>query len=115
MVGVGLRPDHVLHREPGVDEVPVAGHVHVLQVVQQRGALVPGHVRGPGHHVVALQRRDRDDRQVGDARAGRLVAPDEGTHTDTNAESIAYDVGIDGAGATAEEAAMHVIPDDEEF
>lgn len=58
---------------------------------------------------------DLDDREVGDARAGRLVAPDEGSHTDTDSESIAYDMGIDGAGATAEEAAMHVIPDDEEL
>lgn len=58
---------------------------------------------------------DLDDRQVGDARAGRLVAPDEGSHTDTDSESFAYDIGIDGAGATAEEAAMHVIPDDEEL
>ena len=32
--------------------------------------------------------------------------------TAEEAASVAYDVGIDGAGATAEEAAMHVIPDD---
>ena len=54
-----------------------------------------------------------DDGQVGDARAGRLVAPDEGAHEDTEKDVVATDVGIDGAAATAEEAAMHVIPDDE--
>ena len=54
-----------------------------------------------------------DDGQVGAERSGRLVAPDEGTHTDTERDALATDVGIDGAGATAEEAAMHVIPEDQ--
>ena len=58
---------------------------------------------------------DLDDDQVGDERSGRLVAPDEGTHEDHEKDAVATDVGIDGAGATAEEAAMHVIPDDETF
>jgi hypothetical protein len=53
------------------------------------------------------------DDEVGDERAGRLVAPDEGAHEDTESDAVAIDVGIDGAGATAEEAAMHVIPEDE--
>jgi Family of unknown function (DUF5709) len=47
--------------------------------------------------------------QVGDARAGRLVAPDEGTHTDVERDEVAQDVGIDGAAAGAEEAAVHII------
>jgi hypothetical protein len=51
--------------------------------------------------------------EVGDERAGRLVAPDEGAHTDTVKEEYAEDVGIDGAGAGAEEAAVHVIDDDQ--
>jgi hypothetical protein len=42
-------------------------------------------------------------------RAGRLVAPDEGAHEDEEKDSVAADVGIDGAGAGAEEAAVHVI------
>ncbi len=53
-----------------------------------------------------------DDGEVGDQRSGRLVAPDEGAHEDTEKDVVATDVGIDGAAATAEEAAMHVIPDD---
>lgn len=56
---------------------------------------------------------DLDDDQVGDERSGRLVAPDEGAHEDTEEDAVATDVGIDGAGATAEEAAMHVIPEDD--
>ena len=47
--------------------------------------------------------------EVGDARAGRLVEPDEGARTDTEGDPIATDVGIDGAGASAEEAAVHVV------
>lgn len=51
----------------------------------------------------------RDD-EVGGLRAGRLVAPDEGAHEDDEKDMIAFDVGIDGAAASAEEAAMHVVP-----
>ena len=50
--------------------------------------------------------------EVGDERAGRLVAPDEGAHTDTDPEADAEDVGIDGAGSSAEEAAVHVVDED---
>jgi len=55
---------------------------------------------------------DVDD-EVGDVRAGRLVEPDEGVHVDQEKDLVAEDVGIDGAAASAEEAAVHVIPDDE--
>ena len=53
------------------------------------------------------------DDQVGERRAGRLVAPDEGGVGDEDPEEWATDVGIDGAGASAEEAAVHVVSDDE--
>jgi len=46
-------------------------------------------------------------------RAGRLVAEDEGAHEDVEQEAIARDVGIDGGAAGAEEAAVHVIPEDQ--
>jgi hypothetical protein len=41
-------------------------------------------------------------------RAGRLVEPDEGLESDTEPDMIAYDAGISGAGASAEEAAVHL-------
>jgi Family of unknown function (DUF5709) len=47
--------------------------------------------------------------EVGDQRTGRLLAPDEGAHEDVDAGLYAEDEGIDGAGASAEEAAMHTI------
>jgi hypothetical protein len=53
------------------------------------------------------------DDQVGERRAGRLVAPDEGWVRDEESEEWASDVGINGAGASAEEAAVHVVNDDE--
>jgi len=48
-----------------------------------------------------------------DLRAGRLVAEDEGAHPDDEEDMVASDVGADGGGATAEEAAMHVVEDDD--
>ncbi|MFI6345838.1 DUF5709 domain-containing protein [Streptomyces sp. NPDC050560] len=53
------------------------------------------------------------DDEVGGGRAGRLVAPDEGAHEDAEKDLIAEDVGIDGAAASAEEAAVHVVPEEE--
>ncbi|MCD4534025.1 DUF5709 domain-containing protein [Nocardioides sp. cx-169] len=53
--------------------------------------------------------RDATDETIGEARAGRLVAPDEGVHEDREPAAVAEDVGIDGAGAAAEEAAMHIV------
>ena len=38
---------------------------------------------------------------------GRLVAPDEGSGLDDEADSVAYDAGASGGGASAEELAMH--------
>ena len=48
-----------------------------------------------------------------DPRAGRLVAEDEGAHPDEEADLVARDVGIDGGAASAEEAAVHVVEDDD--
>lgn len=46
---------------------------------------------------------DQDGREVGDARTGRLLADSAGD------DRFAQDEGIDGAGASAEEAAVHTI------
>ena len=50
--------------------------------------------------------------EVGGPRTGRLMAPDQGSHEDVDSELVAEDEGIDGAGASAEEAAMHTIEDE---
>jgi hypothetical protein len=48
------------------------------------------------------------DNEVGDVRSGRLTRDGAG-----EAELYARDIGIDGAAASAEEAAMHLVPVDE--
>jgi hypothetical protein len=54
-----------------------------------------------------------------DPRAGRLVSTDgdgddvTGTLVDSEADAVARDAGIDGGAATAEEAAVHVIDEDD--
>jgi Family of unknown function (DUF5709) len=50
------------------------------------------------------------DEEVGDRRAGRLTDPDEGVGEDVEPELYAVDNGIDAAAASAEEAAVHVVP-----
>lgn len=55
-----------------------------------------------------------DDQEVGRRRAGRLVDANHGyPGEDRESRLIGEDVGIDGAGASAEEAAMHIIAEDE--
>ncbi|MEV0672629.1 DUF5709 domain-containing protein [Mycobacterium sp. NPDC050441] len=65
----------------------------------------------------AMQLADSDDPdeqagddEVGDRRSGRLVAPNAGFGVDDEAELLGTDVGIDGGAASAEEAAVHIIP-----
>jgi hypothetical protein len=54
----------------------------------------------------------RDD-EVGDRRAGRLAETDAGSESgpDDEPDLEAFDEGIDGGAASAEEAAVHVVPD----
>jgi Family of unknown function (DUF5709) len=53
------------------------------------------------------------DAEVGRGRAGRLVET-EATWGDVEPELYAMDVGIDGAGSSAEEAAVHLVDVDDE-
>ena len=90
-------PDHLRHPEGGEslenrldEEEPEVWS----QVEEEAEAdILDGDVRG----------------EVGDHRTGRLMAPDEGVHEDVDSELVAEDEGIDGAGASAEEAAVHTI------
>ena len=67
----------------------------------------------PDPYDAAAQASEDVSGEVGEDRAGRLVAEDEGTHEDIEKDLVAEDVGIDGAAASAEEAAVHVIPEEE--
>ena len=46
--------------------------------------------------------------EVGDRRSGRLIAH-EGGYEEAESDMVADDVGIDGGGSSAEEAAVHII------
>jgi len=72
----------------------------------------PDLVGGDDEDAIAAEDDFLGDGEVGARRSGRLVAPDEGAHDDTEADLVAEDVGIDGAGSSAEEAAMHIIEDE---
>jgi hypothetical protein len=61
-----------------------------------------------------LRADDLWDDDEPEPRSGRLVADDEGAHADDEDELVAHDVGIDGGAASAEEAAVHVLDDDDE-
>jgi len=45
-------------------------------------------------------------------RAGRLVEPDEGAHSDTESDLVATDFGRDGGDLSPEEGAMHIENED---
>lgn len=47
-------------------------------------------------------------------RAGRLVDTDYGALEDTEKDSVAFDVGRAGYASSSEEAAMHIINDDDD-
>jgi Family of unknown function (DUF5709) len=54
-----------------------------------------------------------DDGEVGDERAGRLVDTNGGIGPDLERDLVGNDVGIDGGAASAEEAAVHIVSDNQ--
>lgn len=48
-----------------------------------------------------------------DPRTGRLTVADEDTFSIATTDSVAHDAGVDGGAATAEEAAVHFVIDEE--
>ncbi|MFL6028290.1 MAG: DUF5709 domain-containing protein [Friedmanniella sp.] len=53
------------------------------------------------------------DDEVGDERAGRLMDVNQGIGPDSEKDMVGLDAGIDAGAASAEEAAVHVVPDDQ--
>ncbi|MGV9455262.1 DUF5709 domain-containing protein [Streptomyces sp. NPDC003635] len=84
-----------------------AAEQHEGETLDQRLAQEVPEAPGP-----VAEEGEPADPQTGDRRAGRLVAPDEGAHPHTTKDEIAFDVGVDGGAAGAEEAAVHVVEDD---
>jgi Family of unknown function (DUF5709) len=69
-------------------------------------------VGGDDPDAIAAEDDFLGDGEVGARRSGRLKAPDEGTGEDTESDMVADDVGIDGGGSSAEEAAMHIVEEE---
>jgi hypothetical protein len=67
----------------------------------------------PDPYELAATETENVAGEVGNERAGRLVDTDRGIGLDEEKDLIGEDVGIDGAAATAEEAAVHVVDDSE--
>ena len=66
----------------------------------------------PDPYLTAALEDEHVGGEVGNARAGRLVADEDATDADFHQDMDAHDVGIDGAGASAEEAAVHIIEEE---
>jgi hypothetical protein len=101
------------HRDETIDErirqeVPEEGTAYGAPD-NESGLDDDGLLGGDDPDAIAAEDDWLGDGEVGDARAGRLVAPDEGTGYDEEKDLVGEDVGIDGAAASAEEAAVHVI------
>lgn len=101
----------------GYDDYPTAAEQRAGESLEQRLAQEEPETdpyadeRGPDENALE---GDREDDGLADPRAGRLVQPDQGIGEDDSAQEVAVDVGIDGAAASAEEAAVHVVDPPEE-
>lgn len=96
------------------DDVTAAERRHGEILDQRLAEELPELVMSDGDGIGDCDGSDGEllDDEVGATRSGRLVAPDEGAHEDEESALVATDVGIDGAAASAEEAAMHIVDGD---
>lgn len=65
------------------------------------------------YEQAAVEEENLDDGEVGSERSGRLAEPNGGIGEDTEGALVGDDVGIDAGAASAEEAAVHTIDDEE--
>lgn len=100
------------HRDETIDErirqeVPDPGSAYGAP--HNESGLDDDRLGGDDPDAIAAEDDWLGDGEVGDVRAGRLVAPDGGSGFDDEKDLVGDDVGVDGAAASAEEAAVHVI------
>ena len=98
------------HRDETIDErirqeVPEEGTAYGAPD-DESGLDADDRLGGDDPDAIAAEDDWLGDGEVGDVRAGRLVGRPEG-----DVDFVGEDVGIDGAAASAEEAAVHVIDD----
>lgn len=109
--GYGMEPPH--------DTALAAEDFGTTPAEVHDGESLDGRIAREEDDVLALVDSDADESAGSDTpfdeRAGqgvgRLVEPDEGARTDTEADMVAADVGTDLGGYSAEEAAMHLEPE----
>lgn len=94
---------------PGFEDSPPALAADEPQGVDEFG-VTPAEQRAGEPLAARLVREEPDVPPVGDEPVGRLVATDEGAHEDEEGQAIAYDTG-EHDGLTAEEQAVHEVPD----
>ncbi|HTZ45454.1 MAG TPA: DUF5709 domain-containing protein [Jatrophihabitans sp.] len=90
------------------DHEPAPARRGMTLAEQQRGESLDQRLSEEEPDVGAENSRPADP-----DRAGRLVAPDEGAHPDEESDAVATDVGRAGYAASSEEAAMHIVDEDE--
>ena len=105
--------------EPPRDTAIAADDFGTTAAEMAEGESLDGRIAREEDDVLAQVDLDADEGMGSDTpfdeRAGqgvgRLVEPDEGARTDTEADLVAADVGTDLGGYSAEEAAMHLEPE----
>jgi Family of unknown function (DUF5709) len=73
----------------------------------------PDQADGWDENATEAEIRKLAEDATADPRAGRLAPEDQDGFSIANADLVARDAGIDGGAATAEEAAIHLVIDDE--
>ena len=105
--------------EPPRDTALAADEFGTTAAEMREGESLDGRIAREEDDVLAQVDLDADesagtdtpfDERAGQG-VGRLVEPDEGARTDTEADLVAADVGTDLGGYSAEESAMHVEPE----
>lgn len=104
-------PDRPLAFGWGFSSGEVAGHEPLAARLAREAPECSDLYQGDGIGDVADTDGELIDDQVGTLRAGRLVWGEQDI-ADRSSDLRATDIGADRAGASAEEAAMHVIVDD---
>ncbi len=105
--------------EPPHDTAVAVDDFGTTAAEQHDGESLDGRISREEPDVLAAVDLPADESQGADTpfdeRAGqgvgRLVEPDEGARTDTEADLVATDTGTDLGGYSAEEAAMHLEPE----
>jgi Family of unknown function (DUF5709) len=116
---LSVDPEDAYGIEPPRDAPLASDEFGTTAAEMHDGEPLDGRIAREEPDVIDLVNLDADESEGSDTpydeRAGqgvgRLVEPDEGARTDTEADMVAADVGTDLGGYSAEESAMHLEPE----